>query len=280
MPETPVTPSVSRSIHAPLIAQSLPGWVTAASAPRRAQLKQANPPLPDWYRQATPVQRQALGDAAVASFSAQTRLDKAVATVKDIDAFAEPLLVKALHDQFNVQLDVHKTLLCLRKPVDVGVFHIEISSFEVLRLPLLQAALHNFEEAESEHDAFHASSGFLGETAPGKEGAISTTLTVTGFIRLCRTLDIGTLYQAYLKAFFYPKDGVTQQVLRLKFVAAQKTALAVAAQVALLKKDIEPDDYAMILSVIHGNNHPQVGGRPVWFRDLSLMKHRLTGCAA
>ncbi|NVZ18825.1 NEL-type E3 ubiquitin ligase domain-containing protein [Pseudomonas costantinii] len=278
MPETPATPPVSRSIHAPLIEQSLPAWATAATALRRAQFKQANAPLPDWYRQATLVQRQALGDAAVAGFSAQTRLDKAVATVQDIDAFAEPLLVKALQDTFNVQLDVHKTLLCLRKPVDVGVFHIEISSFEVLRLPLLQAALHNFEEAESEHDAFHVSSGFIGETAPGKEGAISTTLTVTGFIRLCRTLDIGALYQAYLKAFFYPEDGVTQQVLRLKFVAAQKTALAAAAQLALLKKDIEPDDYAMILSVINGNNHPQVGGRPVWFRDLSLMKHRMTGC--
>ncbi|OYU06215.1 MAG: hypothetical protein CFE47_17430 [Pseudomonas sp. PGPPP1] len=76
MPETPVTPPVSRSIHAPLIEQSLPAWVTAATAPRRAQFKQADAPLPDWYLQATPAQRKALGDAAVASFSAQTDLDE------------------------------------------------------------------------------------------------------------------------------------------------------------------------------------------------------------
>ena len=68
--------------------------------------------------------------------------------MQDIDAFAEPLLVKALKDQFAVELDVTKTFLQLKKPLEMGIFKVEVGTFEVLKLPLLQAALHNFEEQE------------------------------------------------------------------------------------------------------------------------------------
>ena len=270
-------PRLSRSLHAPLLEHSLPAWLSHASTQRRDALKQAAAPVPDWYRQATPEQRTRLNDAAVASFAAQTRLDHTVAGVHSIEAFAEPLLIKALQTHFNVQLDVHKTLLHLKKPVELGVLGIDISSFEVLRLPLLQAALHNFEEAEGEEGAFHASSGFLNETTPGNGSEVRTSLTVPQFIRLCRALDIGALYQAYLKPLLYPAAG-TGQALRSAFIDTQKTALAAAAHLALLKKDIRPDDLRMIQAVVSGAVNPRLDGKPVWFRDLSLMKHRLTGC--
>jgi Leucine-rich repeat (LRR) protein len=270
-------PRLSRSLHAPLLEHNLPAWLSHASTQRRDALKQAAAPVPDWYRQATPEQRTRLNDAAVASFAAQTRLDHTVAGVHSIEAFAEPLLIKALQTHFNVQLDVHTTLLHLKKPVELGVLGIDISSFEVLRLPLLQAALHNFEEAEGEEGAFHASSGFLNETTPGDGSEVRTSLTVAQFIRLCRALDIGALYQAYLKPLLYPTAG-SGQALRSAFIDTQKTALAAAAHLALLKKDIRPDDLRMIQAVISGSANPRLDGKPVWFRDLSLMKHRLTGC--
>ncbi|MGY2402430.1 NEL-type E3 ubiquitin ligase domain-containing protein [Pseudomonas sp. SDO5271_S396] len=280
MPVNPELPPASLGQHAPLIEQSLPGWVTQATPQRREALKQSPASVPDWYRQASPAQRQALNDAAVASFTAQTQLDQAVATLQDIDSFAEPLLVKALQDQFNVRLDVHKTLLLLQKTVEMGVFRIELTHFEVLRLPLLQAALHNFEASEAESGAFHASSGFLQQTSLGQVEPISTTLTVTQFIGLCRSLDIGAQYQTYLKGFFYPTDSAIQSTLRNTFITAQKSALLAAAHLALLKKDIEPDDLSMIQAVVNGDNHPMLGGRPVWFHDMGLMKRRMTGCVA
>lgn len=126
-------PRLSRSLHAPLLEHSLPAWLSHASTQRRDALKQAAAPVPDWYRQATPEQRTRLNDAAVASFAAQTRLDHTVAGVHSIEAFAEPLLIKALQTHFNVQLDVHTTLLHLKKSVELGVLGIDISSFEVLR---------------------------------------------------------------------------------------------------------------------------------------------------
>lgn len=91
-----------------------------------------------------------------------------MSTLQDIDTFAEPLLTEALKDRFGVEVDVHKTLLCLRRPLDIGVLEIEISTFEVLKLSLLQATLHNFEAPECEAGAFHEQSGFVVETAtPG-----------------------------------------------------------------------------------------------------------------
>ena len=136
-------PATTLSIHRRHLEHASPAWLADATPARRAQLKEAPAALPDWYRLATPIQRQALHDVFTTSFTAQTELDKAMAPVQAIDAFAEPLLVKALHDQFKVQLDVHKTLLILRKPLELGVFGIDIGSFEALRIPLLQAALHN-----------------------------------------------------------------------------------------------------------------------------------------
>ncbi len=81
-----------------------------------------------------------------------------------------------------------------------------------------------------------------------------------------------------MKAFFQPAEAQLEATLRQQFIDSQKTAMRAAAELALLKKDIEPADYRMILSVIDGEVHPRLGGKPVWFRDLSLMKRRMTGC--
>ncbi|WP_256994669.1 dermonecrotic toxin domain-containing protein [Pseudomonas tolaasii] len=177
-------PAATLSIHRDYLEQASPAWLTDATPSRRAQLKQAAAPVPDWYRNATPAQLQTLHDKTRASFTAQTALDKAMAPVQDIDAFAEPLLVKALSEQFKVDLDVHKTLLVLRKPLEVTLFDIRVGHFEVLRIPLLQAALHNFEEGECTDDAFDRTSGFFTLTAAGGNiEPVTTPLTVVQFTR-------------------------------------------------------------------------------------------------
>lgn len=274
MPDIP-SAAVSNSIHGEFLQQAIPDWLTQATPERRNALKDAPARLPDGYKTASVEQLKALKEATVASFDAQTQLDKAVAGLQDIDSFARPLLVKALHDRFNLQLDVDHTFLLLRQPVEVGIFSVDIGHFEVLKLPLLQAALHNFEASECAAGAFHASSRFLlKDPTSGELQTLSTALTVEQFTGLCRALDIGAKYQDYLKGFLRPDD----QALRDTFIRAQKTALRAALELALLQKDIEPADYPMILSVINGEKHPQLGGKPVWFRDLSLMNHRMTGC--
>lgn len=272
-------PVVTRSLHGEFLEQAIPDWLVDATPQGRLALKNADASPPHWYKSASREQRKALSDSVTASLAAQTRLDKAMSTFQDVDTFAAPLLVKALKDRFNLELDVNKTWLLLNKPVEVGVFSIDIGFFEVLKLPLLQAALHNFEAWECKNAAFHESSGFLVETSmPGTLEPLSTSLTVEQFTGLCRSLDIGSKYQDYLKGFLYPADAVADQVLREKFITAHKAALRAAAELALLKKDIEPKDYTSILSIIDGELQPRQGSRQIWFRDLGLMRRRMTGC--
>ncbi|MDD0968167.1 MULTISPECIES: NEL-type E3 ubiquitin ligase domain-containing protein [Pseudomonas] len=291
MPEISVTSSspdnlapppgrvVTQSLHADFLQQVSPGWLINAPAHQREALKSADTAAPDWYRLATRDQRKAVGDAVTASLTAQARLDKAMSTFQDIDSFAAPLLAKALKDRFNVTLDVNKTWLLLNKPVEMGIFAIDIDFFEVLKLPLLQAALHNFEARECKSGAFHETSGFRSETLkPGTLAPLSTALTVEQFTGLCRSLDIGAKYQAYLEDFLHPKDAVAEQVLREKFIDAHQTALRAAAELALVKGDIGREDYASIRSILNGELAPRQGHRQIWFRDLGLMGRRMNGC--
>ncbi|MBC3210076.1 hypothetical protein HU755_25045 [Pseudomonas sp. SWRI111] len=278
-PPLTAIPHATDSLHAPYLEAAVPEWLINASAQRKQALRQAGTSLPQWYTRASPQQRKAVDAAFKESMAAQVRLDKTLSGLKDIDAFARPILTRALKKHHNVHADVDTTLLCLVRPLTLGIFNIEIDSFDVLKLPLLQAALHNFEARECVPGAYHRSSGFIRETAtPGVYKPVKKNLKAHDFMRLCRTLNIGGKYQTYLNRFFYPTDPAAQTSLREHFITAQKTALRAAAERALLENDIGPQDHAMILSVVNGEVNPRVGGKQVWFHDLGLMRERLVGC--
>lgn len=279
--DKPAKPVVTGSLHAEYLEGAVAQWLVDAAAQRKNEIKQARPVIPAWYRQASSQQRQALDSSFRDSVMAQSALDKTMSPLKDIDAFARPLLTQTLHEHYKITVDVDKTFLSLRRSLAVSIFSVEIGSFEVLNLTMLQAALHNFEIRECLPGAFHDSSGFEEETTTaGTFAPVTVNLSVMEFLRLCRHLDLGAKYQAYLKAFFHTADPDLAKTLRTQFIASQKAATRAAAEQALLTKDIRPEDHAMILSVIAGEKHPEVRGRQVWFHDLGLMRHRLTGCVA
>lgn len=275
----PSTPVATQSLHGDFLERTSPPWLIAATPARKQALRDAATPLPAWLEKASPEQRKALAASFLASFTAQTKLDKTMASFRDLDAFARPLLLKALKDQYQVEVDVDKTLLCLRRPLALGILEVEVSDFQFLKLSMLDAALHNFEADECEEGAYHKTSGFMEATStPGTYHAVTINVTVSQFLSLCRSLDIGAKYQAYLQAFFYPEEGAAQVTLREHFIASQKAALKAAAEQAVLTGDIQPADQRMILSVIEGEVHPWMGDKQVWFRTLGLMKLRMTGC--
>ncbi|UVM63500.1 NEL-type E3 ubiquitin ligase domain-containing protein [Pseudomonas sp. B21-010] len=276
-PEPPAT----ESLHADFLEAAMPAWLIEASTQRRQAMKQVGTQMPAWYANASPEQRKVVDACFKESLAAQNQLDKTLSSFLDIDTFARPLLIQALKDRFQVEVDVDKTLLRLTRPWETTVIKVEISSFELFKLPLLQVALHNFESWECEHGAYHETSEFMVEKdTPGTYAPVALNVSVGQFLTLCRTLDIGAKYQAYLKSFSYPADAATETTLRQHFIASQKAALRAAAEQALLTGDIEPRDHAMILSVIKGENNPWMGEKPVWFEDMSLMKQRLVGCVA
>ncbi|MGE1155162.1 NEL-type E3 ubiquitin ligase domain-containing protein [Pseudomonas kitaguniensis] len=274
-------PAATLSIHGDFLESAVPQWLVDATPARKSAVKQAAPVLPGWYKNASPAQRKAVDASFKASATAQNRLDKTLSTLLDIDAFAEPLLLKELKERFSVEVDVNQTFLRLKRALTVSILEVEAASYKVLALPMLQAALHNFEAAECEAGAYHSSSGFtVAGAEPDTFRSVSVNLSVSQFLTVCRRLDLGAKYQAYLQSFFHPADTVTEATLRRHFIASQKTAMRAAAEQALLTRDIEPADYAMIVSVINGEVHPWMGDKQVWFKDMGLMKKRMIGCMA
>lgn len=195
-------PQATESLHADFLEAAMPAWLIEATTQRRQAIKQAGTQMPAWYANASPEQRKVVDACFTQSVAAQNRLDKTLSAFLDIDTFARPLLIQALKDRFKIEVDVDKTLLHLTRPLEISVIKVEISSFTVFRLPLLQVALHNFESWECEHDAYHATSRFVAEThTPGTYAPVVLNVSVSQFLTLCRTLDIGAKYQAYLKSF-------------------------------------------------------------------------------
>lgn len=278
-PPTDPNPIATHSLHGDFLEQASPQWLIDTAPFRKQALKDVDTQPPAWFQDATPEQRAKVAASFLASLTAQTRLDRTMSQFQGIEDFARPLLLKALKDQYQVEVDVTTTLLCLRRPLAISVFEIELSSFELLKLSMLDAALHNFEASECKAGAYHETSGFVRAAGdPGTYESVTLDLTVSQFMSLCRSLDIGAQYQAYLQSFFYPENTLAQSALRDQFINSQKTALKAAAEQALVTGDIEAADYRMIVSVIDGEVHPWMGSKQVWFRTLSLMGLTMTGC--
>lgn len=264
-----------------IIKNAIPNWLIKASPERRLQLRGAPMAIPPWYKTASTEQREEMKRLTEASINSQIALDTIMSRVQGIEAFAEPLLIKALAEQCNVQLDVKKTFLRLNKPRTAGSLAIKVGTFEVMTLSLLDAALHNFEAFESKARAFDASSGFVTRANPDAAfSPLTTPLTVERFTALCRTLDIGQKYQDYLTSLLKSGEPVAEAFLSRRFIGCQKDALKSAAYIALVKQDIDLNDYKIILAVIAGERNVMNGDTPVWFWEPVVMGRILTGCLA
>lgn len=273
-----VTPLSSSDDNSAFIRQAIPDWLVQAPAHRIEALKQARLEQAQWMDSLSPLQRRTLKTFNETSFKSQHAVDQHLANVQALKPFAIGLLNSALKEQFNLTVDVEGTCLRLYEPLRLGTLGVKAGQYKVLEVSLVQAALHNFEASEGEDDAFDPASGFT--QYPDRDGAsprIGPTLTVPAFIRLCRTLDVGARYQAHLKETLLPTDETAATRLRDAVFTSQKDALRAAAYLALLKQDILPDDFTMVLKVVDGERSPTLGGKPVWFSCLSVIDRALRG---
>ena len=148
--------------------------------------------LPAWLKLASQTQRDKLKAQMLASNRARGQVQKLLSPLKPIEAFAAPILQKALLDYCGFQLDVRKTTL--RQTTRSG--YPEVISTHRDR-SLLEAALTNFGQAPT----FDYGSGVFTDatcTAP-------LSLEPERFARLCRNLDIGQRYQDHLDAVLNPE---------------------------------------------------------------------------
>ncbi|MBC3244749.1 leucine-rich repeat domain-containing protein [Pseudomonas lurida] len=269
--------STYRDVHADILQQAVPGWLADASPARRAALRNTQPAIADWYTTATPQEHDTLKNQVNLAWTAQNRLDQALANLHAADDFGAPLLQALLKQRFGVEADVRTTYLRLYIPQTLAWLPIGSGGARTWTVSLLEAALHNFEADE----AYAAPSGFISQpSASGQFDRLPTLdaqLTVAQFIALCRELDIGAHYRRYLEQFFDSNNPVAMATLQSRLRQSQAADLRVALQMAHMKHDLlDHASYGLLQRMLDKPDSRNTC-YPLLCYDLTIMSSTLTG---
>lgn len=272
MPEIP--------IHADFIQRQLPDWLARTSPQRFAQLKQHRPDIAELYRHApTASRRSAFKQALGNHWSSQDAVDKQLAQLNDIKAFAEPLLKNALRDYGNI--DVLHTSIRLYAPVKRPWWTFNVQPGITTRTAtLLEAALHNFSAGETFADyAFLSAEDARGqrEQLTFSHATSGQRLTADTFKTLCRNLDIGARYQQHITTVLGLDNAPVAAALRGTLLTHLKAGLNNAAHMALARKDIAEDSHTLIQTLLQRAGPLTWGGQAVDLYSLDLLDTRLIG---
>jgi Leucine-rich repeat (LRR) protein len=275
--EHPDIPETFRSdAHYQHLMNVIPPWLRQTTPQRRQALANIKPALPSLIRNASKAQRAELGRLMTLQTVSQNRVDQALANLLNPAAFAEPLLTGALKTRFGLEADVGKVFLRLYIPAHMPWLRLKSGAARTWTVSLLDAALHNFESAETEADAFEPASTYI--TAPSATGQFTTLpqilakMPITAFTRLCRELDIGERYKSYLADNLGISNPVAAAILQLKIRESHKNALTAALQMAHMQHLLSSDVHQPILRLL-SNGH----GQSWRCHELTIINARLTG---
>lgn len=246
--------------HHHLIAEQLPAWSTHATTEQWRALRESL--LPDqgladaqapWFANAAPDLREAVLTRQQRLHRAQNALAVTLKDLRNIGEFAEELLMHAMQTQHGLSVPLRTTEL-------VQVHHLFTFGTYVTEhktVSLLEAALHNFEDATAfGRDSALALAGkaqftpttVVGQTTLGdsdthvdidlpSETFVIEPLDLSpeAFASTCRQLDIGRRYQQHLQVCF----DTHSQTVGAAFIAVQREQLQLAADLAFVRNDID-----------------------------------------
>lgn len=257
--------------HYSLIKNTLPAWIKNASPERGRSLTTAR------LRNVTPTPQ--LKAAIAEHWHNQNALDAIFRDTNDVQVFAEPLLKGALVNYGDI--DVRKTFLRVYTKADLAWWVLDTTGGVVSRtVSLLDAALQNFCASDSFVDYAFLSA----EDARGQRDILhlrhrtsGALLTAEVFKTLCRDLNIGARYSMRLQEAVGFKSPILARSVRESTLRCQKSALTVAAHLALLHNDVKPDAHQAILQLVAGQSNVRLDGRPLDAYALHMMNSALSG---
>lgn len=253
-PLEPGVDSTAPAFHYEVIKQLLPDWALHSPAHKRRLLKDVMPRAPRNTHAIAPPQRTALNRAHIAHWKAHSDVEQSLETLLDIYGFAEPILKQALHSQYNVDLalDLKETFINLYIPIKLPLLNLDSGAYKTWKVSILDAALHNFEQFETEVSAHAADSGFIIKpTTAGYYKTLDTLtaqLPVPGFIELCRQLDLGGQYKTHLEQQLGIHNKSRELTLKTKVRHQQRTAFEAAMHYALAQGDISQSMFESLSS--------------------------------
>ena len=266
--------------HYQPLKDAIPAWLGRVAPGRLVALKATQPLLPLKLQAVEAGQHQAFKALTAEHWIAQSAVDEQLEHLQDASAFAEPLLKAELKRRFALDLDVRKTFLRLYVPATTPLFGINTGA-RTWTVSLLDAALHNFEDKETEANAFEADSTFI--TEPSSTGLFDTlpsvkaTMSIAAFTRLCRELDIGARYKAHLENHLGFSDPAVATALRQKIDNSEKASMKAALQWAQMNGHIGASHFRLVSALLNGFSHLRSEGYAWLCHELTMMSAPLTG---
>ena len=260
---------------------AIPLWLRQSAPDRREALRNVTPRLPAEMSSAPKHQQAELNRLIARHIASQIQVDKALANLQNPADFAEPLLKTEIKRRFGLDLDVHETFLRLYIPTHLPWLRLKSGGARVWTVSLIDAALHNFETAETGKDAFEPASTYI--STPSANGHFRTLPHVAGqmpisaFTGLCRELDIGERYKAYLEDNLGISNPVAAAILQPKIRDSEKSALTAALHMAQAQNRLSSDIHILILGLLDNLPHLRLRGQLWGCHDLTILNARLTG---
>lgn len=295
-----------RGVHYDFLKERVPAWFNQASQRRQEELASHELfQIPSWYRAASPDARAALAGSHTAYREALNTLEGRLGGISGILDFAEQPLKDAIKKTFNLDLDVRRVYFARkygfpRGRTDVyGALAFEQQndptlSYRYRGVSLLEAALANFEPDEEQPPTCNdcqvitTFDAYDGEIIPTFYAINEQAVAIAphAFARLCRTLDLGALYQRHLKGVLEPQVVVERAALVKQFQEHQRRHLAVSVEAARLQftrrghrieSGISDDAYRMLKRVLADEPNVTLDSRPVTFAALKAFGSQLVG---
>lgn len=287
-----------RGVHYDFLKQRVPNWFKEGTPQRQEELGKHEMDIPAWYLAATHTDKTTLAAQHSRFRETLNSIEAHLGQIEDVLTFAEQPLKDAIKNEFNLELDV-RNVFFVRKYGSKGarddfygafVFEQQNDSsltYTYRGISLLEAALANF-EADEEQPSACTDCQLITTVNPQNPNIIATFAAVNAqavaiaphaFAKLCRTLDLGALYQAHIKAVVKPADAGERQALQQLLEEHQRQQLAVCIEIARLQLNgaLSADAYRMLKQVVTGSDIPRLGGKPVTYAALKVFDSVLVG---
>jgi hypothetical protein len=202
--------------------------------------------LPDWLKRASQAQIAGLRASLNAHHASQARLRGLTLTLQPLQVFAEKhllgVLVKPLPEGMTLA-GLEWLQVSPRVGTLPGTFQ-QTYQYSATRRDGLLRLMGNFGPDES----FYVGTGLV---CPGRDDVL--TGTAAQLVATCRALDVGRLYQVELERTF---NATTEDIL----AQDKRSGLALAAQVAALKGDIDEQVQQALSKMVEGGGaHSDTG---------------------
>jgi hypothetical protein len=224
------SPAPALSVHADFIKSQLPAWLTRA---------------PDTVR-------KALRESLIKSNQARHDLKAFLHQLKSPEAFARPLLRRALRRQFPTPY-IDDTAILSREWKHHHLLGLIKTHAKTTEHSVLEAALQNFDAAEAKDGGMETGTQLY---MPSRRGRTPSAVSPSQFAELCRRLDLGERYQSHLDAVLGPTYSLRMSSRAHRYFMEQaKHAFAVALHLAYLQGNLPHSVYTPLLALAEDGHH-------------------------